>query len=85
MAMACTYRRPDATREAPAVMAVGIDRQLARLLKQLHHGVDALYSKLALQAELDTPRRLGLNCLSEERGGYYADVAHVVPMIENIE
>ena len=30
MAMACTHRRPDATREAPAVIAVGINRQLAR-------------------------------------------------------
>jgi len=25
MAMACTHRRPDATREAPAVIAVGIN------------------------------------------------------------
>ena len=30
MAMACTHRRPDATREAPAVIAVVINRQLAR-------------------------------------------------------
>ncbi len=30
MAMACTHRRPDATREAPAEIAVGINRQLAR-------------------------------------------------------
>jgi hypothetical protein len=30
MAMACTPRRPDATREAPAEIAVGINRQLAR-------------------------------------------------------
>jgi len=30
MAMACTHRRPDATREAPAVIAVGINWQLAR-------------------------------------------------------
>jgi len=30
MAMACTQRRPDATREAPAVIAVGINWQLAR-------------------------------------------------------
>jgi hypothetical protein len=28
--MACTHRRPDATREAPAVIAVGINWQLAR-------------------------------------------------------
>jgi hypothetical protein len=30
MAMAGTHRRPDATREAPAVIAVGINWQLAR-------------------------------------------------------
>jgi hypothetical protein len=30
MAMACTQRRPDATREAPAVIAVEINWQLAR-------------------------------------------------------
>jgi hypothetical protein len=30
MAMACTQRRPEATREAPAVIAVGINWQLAR-------------------------------------------------------
>ena len=30
MAMACTHRRPDATREAPAVIAVWINWQLAR-------------------------------------------------------
>jgi hypothetical protein len=30
MAMACTRRRPDATREAPTVIAVGINWQLAR-------------------------------------------------------
>jgi hypothetical protein len=30
MAMACTHRRPDATREAPAVIAVGINWQLVR-------------------------------------------------------
>jgi hypothetical protein len=30
MAMACTHRRPDATRETRAVIAVGINRQLAR-------------------------------------------------------
>jgi hypothetical protein len=30
MAMACTHRRPEATREAPAVIAVGINWQLAR-------------------------------------------------------
>jgi len=30
MAMACTHRRPDATRETPAVIAVGINWQLAR-------------------------------------------------------
>jgi hypothetical protein len=30
MAMACRHRRPDATREAPAVIAVGINWQLAR-------------------------------------------------------
>jgi hypothetical protein len=30
MAMACTHRRPDATREAPTVIAVGINWQLAR-------------------------------------------------------
>jgi hypothetical protein len=30
MAMACTQRRPEATREAPAVVAVGINWQLAR-------------------------------------------------------
>jgi hypothetical protein len=30
MAMACTRRRPEATREAPAVIAVGINWQLAR-------------------------------------------------------
>jgi len=30
MAMACTHRRPDATREAPAVIAVSINWQLAR-------------------------------------------------------
>ena len=30
MAMACTHWRPDATREAPAVIAVGINWQLAR-------------------------------------------------------
>src|SRR5258705_9994209 len=30
MATACTYRRPDATREAPAVIAVGINWQLVR-------------------------------------------------------
>ena len=30
MAMACTQRRPDATREALAVIAVGINWQLAR-------------------------------------------------------
>jgi hypothetical protein len=30
MAMACTQRRPDATRETPAVIAVGINGQLAR-------------------------------------------------------
>jgi hypothetical protein len=30
MAMACRHRRPEATREAPAVVAVGINRQLAR-------------------------------------------------------
>ena len=29
MAMACTHRRPDATREAPAVIAVSINWQLA--------------------------------------------------------
>ena len=30
MAMACRQRRPDATREAPAVIAVGINRELVR-------------------------------------------------------
>jgi len=30
MAMACTYRRPEATREAPAVILVSINQQLAR-------------------------------------------------------
>jgi hypothetical protein len=30
MAMACRHRRPDATREAPTVIAVGIDWQLVR-------------------------------------------------------
>ncbi len=30
MAMACMQRRPDATRETPAVIAVGINWQLAR-------------------------------------------------------
>jgi len=30
MAMACRHRRPDATREAPAVVAVGTNWQLAR-------------------------------------------------------
>jgi len=30
MAMACTHRRPEATREAPAVIAVGINWQLVR-------------------------------------------------------
>jgi len=30
MAMACTHRRPEATREAPAEIAVGINWQLAR-------------------------------------------------------
>jgi hypothetical protein len=30
MAMACTHRRPDATREAPAVIVVSINWQLAR-------------------------------------------------------
>jgi hypothetical protein len=30
MAMACTHRRPDATREAPAVIIVRINWQLAR-------------------------------------------------------
>jgi len=30
MAMACTHRRPDATRETPALIAVGINGQLAR-------------------------------------------------------
>ena len=30
MAMAGTHRRPEATREAPAVVAVGINWQLAR-------------------------------------------------------
>jgi hypothetical protein len=30
MAMACRQRRPDATREAPAVIVVGINWQLAR-------------------------------------------------------
>jgi hypothetical protein len=30
MAMACTHRRPEATREAPAVIVLGINWQLAR-------------------------------------------------------
>jgi hypothetical protein len=30
MAMACAHRRPDATRETPAVIAVGINWQLVR-------------------------------------------------------
>ena len=30
VATACRHRGPDATREAPAVIAVGINRQLAR-------------------------------------------------------
>jgi len=30
MAMACTHRRPDATREAPAVIIIRINWQLAR-------------------------------------------------------
>jgi hypothetical protein len=30
MATACTHRRPEATREAPAEIAVGINWQLAR-------------------------------------------------------
>jgi len=30
MAMACTHRRPEATREAPAVIVVSINWQLAR-------------------------------------------------------
>ena len=30
MAMACTHRRPEATREAPAVIMVSINWQLAR-------------------------------------------------------
>jgi hypothetical protein len=30
MAMACAERRPDATRETPAVIAVGINWQLVR-------------------------------------------------------
>ena len=30
MATACTHRRPDATREAPAVIVVSINWQLAR-------------------------------------------------------
>ena len=30
MAMACTHRRPDATRETPAVIAVAINWQLVR-------------------------------------------------------
>jgi hypothetical protein len=30
MATACTHRRPDATREAPAVIIIRINRQLAR-------------------------------------------------------
>jgi len=30
LATACAHRRPDATREAPAVIAVWINRQLAR-------------------------------------------------------
>ena len=30
MAMACTHRRPDATREAPAVIIIRINRQLVR-------------------------------------------------------
>ncbi len=30
IAMACTHRGPDATREAPAVIMVSIDWQLAR-------------------------------------------------------
>jgi hypothetical protein len=33
MAMACTHRRPDATREPPAVIAVRINWQLARELQ----------------------------------------------------
>jgi hypothetical protein len=47
MAMACTHRRPDATREAPAVIIIRINWQLARdrpdrvgWRRGLHYSID---------------------------------------------
>jgi hypothetical protein len=47
MAMACTHRRPDATREAPAVIAVGINWRLARVRPGCVGGVEVRSSEEA--------------------------------------